>query len=415
MNKLLKSFCFSIGLLFIQQSAYGQLKIGGNPALIEASSILELEAKDRGLLIPRMTTLQRDSISAAVAFRKDVSQGLMVYNTDQSCLNFYDSLDAGRWINMCRVYIPYADTTANKKKSPAVGDIVIDSDCDCIMHYDSNYKWKPLVGQQSGFEPIELHGDSVYLLSIAAIHGDTLVFTFDNLLGIGVGNPIYAVDVEAEDSLLLRLSHDEQEILSVEDALVGGLESTILTSQTQPLVLRVEAADSNQYILLDTNGSIDLSKYGRGNFGTKSPSYLLGVDSAGNLVEFTGFTAISSSDRRLKRDILPLTNTAEALYQLNGVSYYWKHDVHSVRKFDDELTYGVIAQEVEKVFPNLVMEDDQGFKMVNYMGFVPLLMENQKQQHDEIERLKTENKELKQRLERLENYVYSQSQHNVKQ
>jgi hypothetical protein len=388
-------------LIFLSHWSYAQVKIGGDPSVIQASSILELEASDRGLLIPRMSELQRDSISSDPGFDPAISHGLVVYNTEDACINFYDSTGSGSWKNMCRVYLPMTDTSSARKRGAISGDVIVDSDCDCIMILDTTGQWKPL-NQRGGFQDVEIGGDSVYLLSVAANNGDTLVFTHHELLGIGMSNPDYSIDVLSRDSLLVRLSKEGFEVLTIESALIGGDSVTLIASPGQPIVMMADIKDSSKYIMIDTNGAIDISQYGRGTFGTKSPSYLLGVDSAGNLVEFTGFTAISSSDLRLKRDVRTLESEAEKLYQLRGVKYYWRTDVHPVKVFDHELNFGVVAQEVEKLYPNLVSTDNQGYKMVNYMALVPLLIENQRRQYEQIQQLQTKLSEMEKRLIRLE-------------
>jgi hypothetical protein len=57
-------------------------------------------------------------------------------------------------------------------------------------------------------------------------------------------------------------------------------------------------------------------------------------------------------------------------------------------KFTDKEQVGLIAQDVEKVFPQLVFEDDNGYKAVDYVKLIPLLIEALKSQQKEIEALK---------------------------
>jgi hypothetical protein len=58
--------------------------------------------------------------------------------------------------------------------------------------------------------------------------------------------------------------------------------------------------------------------------------------------------------------------------QLRGVSFEWREDVQSGHSGKD---LGVIAQEVEKVFPELVHVDHRGYKTVNYQGLIAPLIE----------------------------------------
>jgi len=75
------------------------------------------------------------------------------------------------------------------------------------------------------------------------------------------------------------------------------------------------------------------------------------------------------SDRRLKNDIAPIPDALAKIDALRGVSYRWDKSLEQNASKDDGLRYGLIAQEVEKVFPELVGEDD-GYKDLNYVGLI---------------------------------------------
>jgi hypothetical protein len=104
-------------------------------------------------------------------------------------------------------------------------------------------------------------------------------------------------------------------------------------------------------------------------------------------------TAYYSSDARLKENVTNIGNAVDIVKQLNGVRYDWTasyieskggEDGMFVRKQD----IGVIAQEVEKVFPEIVAENSEGYKAVRYERLVPVLIEAVKELSREIERLK---------------------------
>ena len=82
----------------------------------------------------------------------------------------------------------------------------------------------------------------------------------------------------------------------------------------------------------------------------------------------------STSDINLKENIRPIEDPIEKIIQLNGVSFDWK-DTHNS-------SIGVIAQEVEKVFPELVKTEDK--KSVNYNGLIGVLIEGMKEQQKQI-------------------------------
>jgi hypothetical protein len=54
-------------------------------------------------------------------------------------------------------------------------------------------------------------------------------------------------------------------------------------------------------------------------------------------------------------------------------------------KFTDVTQVGLIAQDVEKVFPQLVFADDKGYKAVDYVKLIPLLIESMKEQQKQID------------------------------
>jgi len=104
-------------------------------------------------------------------------------------------------------------------------------------------------------------------------------------------------------------------------------------------------------------------------------------------------TAFYSSDQRLKENIINIDNAVDIVKQLNGVRYDWTaayieskggEDGTFVRKQD----IGVIAQEVEKVFPEIVAENSGGYKAVKYERLVAVLIEAVKELSDEVARLK---------------------------
>jgi hypothetical protein len=82
---------------------------------------------------------------------------------------------------------------------------------------------------------------------------------------------------------------------------------------------------------------------------------------------------LHSSDRRLKRDFSPITNSLTKLNNLEGQHYYWKDTTRT-----QQLQTGLIAQDVEQYFPELVNTDEKGFKSVNYIGLIPHLIESVK-------------------------------------
>jgi hypothetical protein len=108
----------------------------------------------------------------------------------------------------------------------------------------------------------------------------------------------------------------------------------------------------------------------------------------------------STSDIRYKKNIEPIDNALEKVQSLNGVTFDWDNDAfeeteHSKKPEFTERATGVIAQDVEKVLPEAVRENEDGFKNVAYGNMVGLLIEAIKEQQTQIDELKAEVAELK--------------------
>jgi len=113
-------------------------------------------------------------------------------------------------------------------------------------------------------------------------------------------------------------------------------------------------------------------------------------------------SSTSASDVRQKKEIEPLTSALDKVMKLKGVSYKWKTDENPGSGFGKGRQIGLIAQDVERVLPELVYTDAKGYKSLAYDKLVPVLVEALKEQESEIKEQKTEIKELKEKLSRLD-------------
>ena len=96
------------------------------------------------------------------------------------------------------------------------------------------------------------------------------------------------------------------------------------------------------------------------------------------VVKFNGDATLAgnlniNSDARLKANIISLGSTLSKVLQIDGKSYTIKKDESEKQKI------GLLAQDIEKVFPELVSES-HGVKSVNYQGLVPVLINALKEQ-----------------------------------
>lgn len=145
------------------------------------------------------------------------------------------------------------------------------------------------------------------------------------------------------------------------------------------------------------------------SFNTANTAFVIGNGTASNAksdafkVMFNGDATLAgnlsvNSDARLKANIISLGSTLTKLLQIDGKSYTMKKDENNKQKI------GVLAQDIEKVFPELVSESN-GIKSVNYQGLVPVLINALKEQQSEIEILKQQQAEIDELKEMVQELV----------
>lgn len=174
----------------------------------------------------------------------------------------------------------------------------------------------------------------------------------------------------------------------------GALDGYLYTSDGS-LSIGVATSNTEKYLsffvggLLEENEKIRINQSSVG-IGTTNPTSKLHV--VGNAL-ITGVTTStdfdSLSDFNLKTNIRQIENSLSKVIQIRGVTFDWKETNRS--------SAGVIAQEVEKVLPQLVNGED--IKTVNYNGVIGALVEA-------VKELKAENDILKERLDEVYKKVF---------
>ncbi len=107
------------------------------------------------------------------------------------------------------------------------------------------------------------------------------------------------------------------------------------------------------------------------------------------------------SDARYKKQITRLQNPLEKIMAINGVEYFMRTDEFPTKHFDTNLQVGLIAQEVEKILPQAVQTNEDGYKAIDYAKVVPLLVEGIKEQQKQINNQQQQIDELKKLLQKL--------------
>jgi len=122
-------------------------------------------------------------------------------------------------------------------------------------------------------------------------------------------------------------------------------------------------------------------------------SFGVGTAASGTTGEIratNNITAFYSSDKRLKENIVNIPNALDKVMDINGVEFDWSTEYMEAHGGQDDLfnrkhQVGVIAQEVEKVLPEVVADRPDGYKAVRYEQLVPLLVEAIKELKTEID------------------------------
>ena len=113
-------------------------------------------------------------------------------------------------------------------------------------------------------------------------------------------------------------------------------------------------------------------------------------------VVYANLVTTLSSDERLKENIKPLETSLDKLLQIEGKRYNYKKATNSFEKniadFDkirEKTTFGFLAQDLEKIFPELVYAPDSinSSYSINYVGMIPVLVEAIKEQQNQIDNL----------------------------
>ena len=162
------------------------------------------------------------------------------------------------------------------------------------------------------------------------------------------------------------------------------------------------AIDTNGRVGIGTVAPLDqLQVLGDLRLGTVNG---VGIGS-GCVKRFDGVTPIGgtcASDARFKRDITPFAPSLDRIAALRPAHYFWRAAEFPDRGFGDGQGYGLIAQEVEQVLPELVSTDAQGYKAVDYSKLPLLAIQAIRELKAKVDRLDEENTRLEQRLAAIE-------------
>ena len=106
---------------------------------------------------------------------------------------------------------------------------------------------------------------------------------------------------------------------------------------------------------------------------------------------------------RLKKNILSLDpkETLSKLLQIYGVTYIWNDNITGIKR-PEGIQYGFLAQDILKVFPELVVEDSNGYLQTSYGTYDPMILEGIRYISHDLDSIGTELDQLMLRMDILE-------------
>jgi hypothetical protein len=249
----------------------------------------------------------------------------------------------------------------------------------------------------------------------------------DGKIGIGTSSPDLRLDVSGTEEYMaiIQSSNADATVMKIDNTGSGGRQWGFISGATNyaaggvGFYIRDFDASSNR-MSIDSSGNTTFTGTVTaptfigaltGNASGSSATFTstsqnsqfnsIGVGTAGSgtggeIRATNEVTAYYSSDIALKTNIKPISNPLDKLLSLGGYNFDWKEKVIRDRGGEDGFfvrkeDVGIIAQEIEKVIPEIVVTRKDGTKAVKYEKIVPLLIESIKELTAKVIRLENGN------------------------
>jgi hypothetical protein len=447
--KAFRNFFLPAALLLaaVAPPLYGQNSVGIGTENPNPRAVLHLVSpgQNQGLLVPTMNTAQRTADSFTQTLTAAES-GLLVYDMQENV--FYYWMNPGGWVSMASGQVGgdlsgrltnlelneavvelenLADNAVSSVKivdntitttdlaSPGANKVLISTNAGTVFWenlnifgtvrldegfiYVGNARNEPTPVVVSG--DLALGSNGVAEIADNAIDNENITpaagITVDKLQSIPRGSIIYgnALDqatvgtlggdatLNESGQLVLTNSAATRSNLGLDQAnvtITGGTVTANLNGNGSGITdLNADQITSG---MLNENRLPDLSAAPvvYGDPADNNPITSITVDQKGRVTDATVGTP---SDRRLKKDWVALSNASDKLRQITPYTFRWKQG-------NEQPQMGVMAQEVERVFPGLVHTRRDGFRTVNYPGLIPPMLNALQEQQRTIDSLQSQ-------------------------
>lgn len=248
-------------------------------------------------------------------------------------------------------------------------------------------------GGKNSFSILDITGSKTPFRIEAGAQTNALYVSSNGKIGIGTNTPVLDVNMTTGNTPAVRLEQNANSGFTAQTWDMAGNEANffirdITNGSLLPFRIRPGAPTS----------SIDIAASGNVGIGIASPTVKLHVMGdgffSGSIYATNAILpgASSPSDRNLKKNIQNLTGATSIIKQLYPKTFLYDTEKYADADLPKKMQFGLIAQELEGVLPNLVENNTHptglSFKSVNYTGLIPILIKAMQEQQTEIERLK---------------------------
>lgn len=376
----------SVAAILTTASSYAQVKVGDNPTTINANSALEIESTNKGFLLPRVELVAPDNPAPLTAH----VEGMTVYNTKVT-----DDLSEGIYMNDGAVWARLQNTEVFQTN--AFGGGAPTGSCTAGTIYTDTLATSPTLGQQWTCSA----GTWVsYKSSVSSPF-----YRQGTTVDAGAGK---FVNVSRWGSITSQATDGSRSATLINN---GGLQLYRSASAPLPFVngfidFKKDLGASTRFMRISMS-SIAAQPDWAIRFESKEVPWIMSIGADGNVgIKTYAPTAVLSvnggankpgggswgvfSDRRSKENIASYKKGINELMKINPVSFQYKKSMG----WGQQRYVGVIAQDIEKILPEMVREIEVGeikdFKEVDPNEFTYLLINSVQEQQREIETHKAE-------------------------
>jgi len=229
-----------------------------------------------------------------------------------------------------------------------------------------------LPATSSGHFSGSFEGDGGQLTNVAPIGGTNITVTGTT---VNLDDSITLTGITATSASFVLQTFESSSTVITSGSNIFGDENTDTQQFTGSLLISGSGVGAGSSII--TTGSVNIS--GSLGVGTAASGVVGAILATNDVVAF------ASSDERLKENVELIGSAVEKVEAINGVTFDWiaMEGVHVHSGHD----VGVIAQEVEKVLPELVTTRDNGYKAVKYDKLTAVLIQAVKELSDRVKTL----------------------------